>query len=353
MIVNARFLTQRLTGVQRHAVEISLALHEIDPAIKFVAPKNIIHQEIADKLSAELFGHFKGYFWEQYELPKYMQKYAPNDILINLANSAPISYKNKVATIHDTAPLRHPEWYSRKFAIAYKMLLPHVAGSSRVVFSDSDFSRNEISDLFGTDKDKIRVIYCGVGRQFQPTASEASSENYILSVASLEPRKNFAGLIRAFSLLNKHDTKLIIVGSPSRIFAKSELDKILPDSHRVEFAGYVDDIKLMELYRGARLFVFPSLYEGFGLPPLEAMACGCPCAVSKAGSLPEVCGEAALYFNPHDPADIAVKIDMILSDSELRENLIEKGLKQARKYDWKKSALELYTAVKSLQESTN
>ena len=339
--------------MQRHAVEISLALHEIDPAIKFIAPKNIIHGDIAERLKTEIYGRFKGYFWEQYELPKYMKKYAPDDILINLANSAPISYKNKAATIHDTAPLRHPEWYSRKFAIAYKMLLPRVARSSRVVFSDSDFSRDEISDLFGTDKNKIKVIYCGVGRQFQPASSKASSENYILSVASLEPRKNFAGLIQAFSLLNRHDTKLIIAGSPSHIFAKSELDKILPDSRMVEFAGYVDDNKLVELYRGAGLFVFPSLYEGFGLPPLEAMACGCPCAVSKAGSLPEVCGEAALYFNPHDPADIAAKIDMILSDSELRENLIEKGLKQARKFDWKKSALELYTAIKRLQESTN
>ncbi|MEW5923017.1 MAG: glycosyltransferase family 1 protein [Candidatus Zixiibacteriota bacterium] len=351
MIVNARFLTQRLTGVQRHAIEMSLALHEIDPEIKFVAPKNIIHEDVAERLSAEFFGHFTGYLWEQYELPKYIKKHAPDRILINLANSAPISYKNKAATIHDTAPLRHPGWYSRKFAITYKMLLPRVVRSSKIIFSDSEFSKNEISALLGTDKRKIKVIYCGVGRHFRPESSEihkTSPENYILSVASLEPRKNFAGLIQAFSMLKERDIKLVIAGSSSHIFAKHEPGKILIDKQRVEFVGYVDDNRLVELYREARLFVYPSLYEGFGLPPLEAMACGCPCAVSDAGSLPEVCGEAALYFNPHDPADIAAKIEMILSDSDRRESLIKSGLIQARKFDWKRSALELYAAAKSL-----
>ncbi|PKK83752.1 MAG: glycosyltransferase family 1 protein [candidate division Zixibacteria bacterium HGW-Zixibacteria-1] len=356
MIVNARFLTQRLTGVQRHAIEMSLALKEIHPDIKFVAPKNIIHKDIAEQLKAKVIGRFTGYLWEQYELPMYMKKHASGKILINLANTAPVASKNKVATIHDTAPLRHPEWYSWKFAAAYKLLIPRVAKSSRIIFSDSNFSKSEIADLFGIDHDKIIVIYCGVGQQFQSAISDEqniSPEDYILCVASLEPRKNFIRLVKAFNHLKSHNLKLVIAGSSSSIFADNKLHKMLDDSKRIEFTGYIDDDRLIELYQEARLFVYPSLYEGFGLPPLEAMACGCPCAVSNAGSLPEVCGKAALYFNPYDPADIAEKMDMILSDNVLGQNLIENGLLHAQKFDWNKSASELLEAILSLDKPSD
>ena len=351
MIVNARFLTQNLTGVQRHAIEISLVLKKLQPDIRFIAPKNIIHDKIAEILGAEIIGHFTGYIWEQYELPRFMKNQGHGGLLINLANMAPINYKNKIVTIHDTAPLRHPEWYSWKFATVYKWLLPRVAKSSRIIFSVSAFSKNEIADVLEIDRAKIEVIHGAANQRFSRLKSNETdipTQDYILCVASIDPRKNFTRLLEAFSLLDRRNLKLIIVGSKSKVFAESTLDKTESLSDQIEFTGHISDERLIELYRHAGLFVYPSLYEGFGLPPLEAMACGCPCVVSDSGSLPEICGEAAVYCDPYDSNDIAAKINQVLSDKNLRQRLIENGHTQARKFNWEKSAQRLLETIKKL-----
>jgi len=352
VIVNARFLTQKLTGVQRYAIEISRALKEIQPDIRFLSPKNIIHKNIAEELKVEIIGNHTGYIWEQWDLPRYLKKNAPGKILINPANVAPLSYHNKVVTIHDTAPIRHPEWYSWRFAMTYKWLLPRVAKSSRIIFSDSEFSKKEIVSLLGVPPDKIEVIYCAADKRFRNTAEKIDGDsdgNYILCVASLDPRKNFTRLVAAINLLPEKRLKLVIVGTESGIFADSDLEKSLGQNDLIEFTGRVDDHRLIKLYQNARLFVYPSLYEGFGLPPLEAMACGCPCVVSDSGSLPEICGDAAVYCDPADPQSIADKVRLVLDDDDLRRSMIQKGLEQAKKYSWQRSAAQLLAIVKGLK----
>ena len=138
--------------------------------------------------------------------------------------------------------------------------------------------------------------------------------------------------------------------SKSSIFADPALEKKLAKNDLIEFTGCVDDDRLIELYKNARLFVYPSLYEGFGLPPLEAMACGCPCVVSDSGSLPEVCGEAAVYCDPSDSKDIADKINTVLIDDKIRRDLIGKGLNQAGKFSWQRSAEKILAALEGLEK---
>jgi len=356
MIINVRFLTQKLTGVQRYALELSLVIKKMRPDTHFLAPKNIIHKDIAAELGAKIIGRHTGYIWEQWELPRYITENQPGAVLFNPANVAPVSYRNKVVTIHDTAPLRHPEWYSWKFATAYKYLLPKVAESSKLIFADSNFSKSEIVSFLAVDESKIRVIYCAADQKFRNIAvkkNDAPESDYILCVASLDPRKNFARLSGAFDYLENTGLRLVVVGRKSNIFADPDLESMLLQDDRFEFTGQIDDNRLIELYRNARLFVYPSLYEGFGLPPLEAMACGCPCVVSRSGSLPEVCADAAVYCDPHNPRDIADKILMVLDDEKLRADLIRKGHDRAEYFDWQKSAGQLLEAVEALEESAD
>lgn len=355
MFVNARFLTQRVTGVQRYAIEMSRKLKQLRPDLGFLAPHNILHKDLAAEFNVEVIGKRTGYYWEQVELPSYLTKHHPDSVLVNLANVAPIRYRNKIVTIHDVAPLQHPEWYSRRFAYAYRFLLPIVARTSTRIVSDSDFSRREISRLFGVSENLIEVVPCATSREFgQARSSEKKvpTEPYVLSVASLDPRKNFDRLIKAFIRLDLPDVRLVIVGSESQLFSSPGLRDSTGAVTNIIFTGPVDDDHLRALYSHARLFVYPSLYEGFGLPPLEAMACGCPCVVSDTASLPEVCGNAALYCDPYDIGDIADKMTQVLSNTSLRNKLVERGHKRAMQFSWEKSARALLRIIQNARPQT-
>ena len=341
LVVNCRFLTQRITGVQRYAIEISRRLKNIQPSTRFVTPRNILHKELARELGAEIIGKRTGYYWEQIELPAFMKKSSPGGLLINLANMAPIRYPNKIVTIHDVAPLRFPRSYSRRFSYTYKLMLPLITRTSQSIISDSHFSKEELTQLLAVPESRVRVIPAAVSSPFnsgRDNSVEVCEKPYILSVASLDPRKNFARLLEAFSLLKKGTIKLVIVGSENRVFSSESMKSLKRVKPNVIFTGPVEDNCLKALYDNAALFVYPSLYEGFGLPPLEAMACGCPCVVSSAASLPEVCGDAALYCDPYDVDDIASKISMVLSDDQLRRDLIHRGRERVKRFSWDKSA---------------
>lgn len=348
MFVNARFLTQRVTGVQRYAIEISRKLRKLNPDIRFLAPHNILHKDLAGEFQVEIVGRRTGYYWEQVELPAYLKKHHPDAVLVNLANVAPIRYRNKIVTIHDVAPIKHPQWYSKRFAYTYRLLLPLIARSSTRIISDSNFSKLEISRLFKVSEDSINVVPCATSPEFglgDVAGDKITEEPFILSVASLDPRKNFDRLIEAFLKLDLSDIRLVIVGSENRVFSSKKLKSLIRSAPNIVFTGSVDDTQLRSLYHRARLFVYPSLYEGFGLPPLEAMTCGCPCVVSNAASLPEVCGDAGLYCDPYDIEDIGDKINQVLSNADLRSELVRRGLQRAREFNWDKSARKLLDII--------
>lgn len=352
--INARFLTQKVTGVQRYATEMSMQLKKLYPKIKFVAPKNVIHKKLASGLEAEIYGNLTGHLWEQTELLRYLKSQG-NPLLLNLANTAPISYKNQIVTICDLSFLRHPEWFSRKFYYYYRFLIPQITKNSLKIVTISKFSKNEIMNLLNISEHKIKVIYCGVDEKFinHTIANAAVSnkyKNYILAVSSLDPRKNFKNLISAFKKLALPDTQFVIVGSENRVFANNELKKFI-NTRNIVFTGYVSDKELIALYKNAKLFVFPSLYEGFGLPPLEAMACGCPVVVSNVASLPEVCGDAAYYVDPYNVESIAEGMQKVLTDDTLRQSLIQKGIERAKLFSWEKSAKEHIKVFKEVLNS--
>ncbi|HEX5285590.1 MAG TPA: glycosyltransferase family 1 protein [Polaromonas sp.] len=336
-----------MTGVQRYALEISKQLYRLLPHIKFLAPKNIIQHEAALALGVETIGTRQGHAWEQIDLPLFLkQKGSP--LLVNLANTAPLLYPNKAITLHDVAFERFPENFTWKFRLAYQLATPRILKSSRKIMTVSEFSKSEICKVYGTPPSKVAVIPNAVSAEFH-RASAPATERYLLAVSSLNRQKNFHGLVEAFGQLTQNTHKLYIVGSLNNNFADPGLVRKIESDPRIELLGRVSDEDLVTLYSGADAFIFPSFYEGFGLPPLEAQACGCPVIASNTASLPEVCRDSALYCSPYDTNDIAEKIQLLISKPELAEDLKEKGFANFMRYSWEDSAMQLAQVLRGLQ----
>lgn len=352
IFVNARFLTQEITGVQRHAIELSKRLKRLSPEIRFISPRNVIHKDAAKELSVEITGKGTGHYWEQVELPLYLKKHG-GGLLVNLANTAPLYYKQKIITIHDTGFLKNPRWYSKKFYYFYRFLIPRIAKNSLKIITDSEFARREIIETLKIPESKVLVVYCAPSSVFQNRPGETGENrfgDYILTVSSLDPRKNLERTILAFKKLNRADVKLVIVGAEKKIFASPDLEDLIQKDDRIILTGYVADEELVSLYRHAKFFIFASLYEGFGLPPLEAMACDCPCVVSSVASLPEVCGSAVLYCDPYSIEDIADNILKMFVDNELRTGLIKRGRERIKMFGWEKSARVMLKVLEELSQ---
>ena len=269
----------------------------------------------------------------------------------------------KVAVIHDVALRKNPAWnkflYTRSFLFQLQRFLMNIDG----IIADSEATKKDLRDLYGVPGEKITVIPLAVdcGR-FQPVpASEISPEvdrvtggnDYILFVSTLEPRKNIPNILRAFAQLKKSGVKekLLLVGRKGwlcdEIFRTWE-ELGLKDE--VVFVGYTGDALLPHFYSRARFLIFPSFYEGFGLPILEAMACGCPVITSNLSSMPEVAGDAALLVNPYDVKEISEAMGRLLQDEGLRENLRLKGTERVKLFSWEKTAretLKVFTKVMS------
>jgi glycosyltransferase involved in cell wall biosynthesis len=339
IIINAKFLTQPTTGVQRFAGEISRYIKKYHPDIVFVAPHNIIHHKLATELGAQAIGKFTGVLWEQYELPKFL-KTLHNPLLLNLANVAPLFYQNQVITIHDLGFYTHPEWYSFKFKAFYNFLIPKIIRNSKQIITVSEFSKKEITKHFAVRQDKVEVVYNAVSSSFfsTPSLPTRDQKDYLLAVSSLDPRKNFRHLIKAFNAISGNAVELYIVGSESKTFADPEIKSLIVQNPRIKLLGYVTDEQLVQLYQHAKLFIYPSLYEGFGIPPLEAMACGCPTIVSDLDVMKEIFADACHFIDPHDLADLTNSINYILDNKTYRDQLRAKGFETVKRYSWESSA---------------
>ncbi len=351
IFINSRFLTQKITGSQRFAIEISRQLKKLAPdRFKFVAPKNIIHWSIVKELNAEIIGINTGHIWEQIDLPLYLKKQG-SPLVLNLVNTAPLFYKNKIVVIHDVSWKHFPYTVSKKFYLWYKFLIPKIAKNSKLLLTVSNFSKKDLVKELKINEDKIEIIYNSVSDNFK--FLNLSREKIILSVASLQPYKNLEGLIKAFVLLKNSDKfsdfKLVLVGGYNKkVFSNTKIFEMAEGRSDIVFTGYLSDDELIKYYNKASLFVFPSFFEGFGIPPLEAMACGCPCVVSNVASLPEVCGDAAYYVNPYDVDDIARGIEKVLTDESLRQALIKKGFENVKRFSWQESAKKIIEVISNL-----
>ncbi len=257
-----------------------------------------------------------------------------------------------VVTVHDVFAWSCPGTSTLLDTLIYRHWLPRVLPRVDTVITDSQASKADIVRFLGIPAARVRVIYVGVSAAFRPASqseiavvrsSYGLSDRYILFVGSVEKRKNLRGLLRAYACLRRMEETcpLVVAGVRRRKYtAIMETLWELDLEKHVIFTGYVPDADLPALYSGADLFVFPSLYEGFGLPPLEAMACGTPVVCSNAASLPEVVGDAAITVDPYDVEGLAEAMRRVLTDANLRQELREKGLQRAKQFTWERAARE-------------
>ena len=264
----------------------------------------------------------------------------------------------KMITIHDLSFLRYPEFFSLRKNIWHQALnVRKMLKRFDTVVAVSENTKRDIVDLAGIPEERVRVIYSGLGERYRPISRQAEPdrfaavqkkyalpENFILCLSTLEPRKNIAGLIRAYGLFrdansNFKDIKLVIAGSRgwkfADIFREWGESKYRAD---IKFIGYVDKDDKAYLYNLASLFVYPSFYEGFGFPPLEAAACGLPVIASSSSSLPEVMGKGALLVDPFNISEIALAMAMIINDHNLASGLIEEGKGLRDRFSWEKTS---------------
>jgi glycosyltransferase involved in cell wall biosynthesis len=310
-----------LGGVERWARELAARLPAIRPGgyVVLRPPPALAHRA--------------GHAWEQVALPL---RAARMRALLCPANLAPLGYPRTALIVHDAAVLRHPGWYSGAYAAWQRLLLPALARRARRLITVSEFSRRELAELLGVE---AHVVPGGVDERFAPGADPEPARRalglarpYVLTVASHTARKNLGALLPAARALRADGIDVVVAGGHRPQFA--------PEAGlgELRLLGHVDDALLPGLYTGAEAFALPSRYEGFGLPVLEAMACGTPVIAARAGALPETCGGAAVLAEPTGEA-FADALGRLLRDSGERARLRAAGLARASAFSWDAAAL--------------
>jgi len=359
LAINARFRTRPLTGVERFATEVVARLGgSADSGSDFD------HGRIVEHAPDPPLAGLRGHAWEQFALPRRLDRDA---ILFSPCNTGPLAVVRQLVVVHDAAVWDCPEGFSAPFRHLYRQLLPALAKRAAAVATVSEFSRSRLAPRLGIAAEAILVLGNAAGPAFSPgepkdlpspgpSGSDAPPPGPVfLCVGSMDPRKNLSRLVKAW--LELQDRRLLpetarlqfVGGANPRNFADFER----PEGHGIDWLGRLDDAELVRRYREADAFVYPSTYEGFGLPPLEAMACGCPVLLSAEASLPEVGGPpydpadpassgAALYFDPFSEAQIAAALLRFLELSpEAREQLRRNALARAAEFSWDRIAAKL------------
>lgn len=333
--INGRFLTQNITGVQRYAIEIVKALdkylndNNLNDEYKFeiVCPKNIKQKLNLKNIEIKKIGKLKGHLWEQIELPLYVK----NKFLFNFCNCAPLIKKNQIVTIHDVAVCAVPYAYSRSFRIWYKFMYKILTSRLKKIFTVSEFSKKELNKYFNIPLERIEVTYNGIDhmKNIKPDENIFSKfsiekNNYVLAVSSLNPSKNFKLILETAKILPEINF-VIAGGNNSNVFKKQGLEI----SSNVKFIGYVNDEELVALYKYACCFVYPSIYEGFGIPPLEAIYFNCFVILSDIEVFKEIYGDNVLYCELNNVNVFKEKILKLYNDKNIINN------KQfLKKYKW-------------------
>jgi len=367
--INGRFLAVKQTGVQRAAYNLIRSLVSVDRENEYFlfTPQEHVNNSDWDYENVTVVPSrlsevkaVRKLLWEQISLPRLAKKYKI-DILHSPANTAPFFYRGKsIINIHDLCFVVNPHWYSFTFRTMYNLLVPRLARRASKVITNSNNSRNDLLQFCNLPAERVSQVYWAVDNCFleENNANAPSTiehDDYILCVSSLDPRKNIKNLLQAYEIMRVNHphikSKLILIGGESPLFADENLKVQLYESD-VIFKGFVNEETLMDYYRGARLCVYPSLYEGFGFPPLEAMATGVPVVSSSTSSLPEVVGNAALMVNPYDVNQIAESMAQVLDNPEVAERLIKEGKKQVRRFNWYRVARNVLAIYYEVHQSS-
>jgi len=278
--------------------------------------------------------------------PKYDLYWQPNFIPKRM------KAKKVVTTVHDFSFYIQPEWHPKERFKYYKKNFWKKASASDWIITGSNFTKQEIISYMGFPEEKISVIYHAVDHDLYKTYDKnilqgtknkfKLNNDFLLFVGSIEPRKNLLNLLKAYHFLSdelKEKYPLVLVGFKGWE-NKEIMQEIEQEKEHIKYLGYLSDEELAHVYNMATLFIFPSLYEGFGIPPLEAMACGTAVIASNVAALPEACGDAAEYIDPNNSHDISEKITTLLTDETKRNALVEKGFKHSKHFTWEKAAKE-------------
>jgi len=358
IVINTIPLFSPLTGVGHYIYNLLIEFQRLRPDIQYTFYYGYFGKKLKVYGEAAVFDRLREWAKKSPVVSPYARKLKDTLVQINLRkydlyfepNFIPLNIRSKkiVATVHDFSFHLHPEWHPRERTEYFSRNFFKRIEKADLIITGSRYIEREAFDLFNGKGLRIVTIYYGYDDALFHPNKKAEEEkaspsgNYILFVGSIEPRKNLLGLLKAYLLLPeyvKKDFQLLLIGYKG--WGNQEIVERMDQlKGRVHYLGYLNNEELAALYRGASCLVFPSFYEGFGLPPLEAMACGCPVIVSNIASLPEVCGDAAYYVNPYDVESIAEGMYKVLTDEDLRRSLIEKGLERAKLFSWEKCAKE-------------
>lgn len=361
LAVNARFLTRPASGVDRVAIELLKALAARPDVARLILlhPKSAalhlawledLPPALRSKLELRPCGRgLRGHLWEQLALPFA----ARGRLLLSLCSTGPLLHRDQVVMIHDAQVWDAPHSYSRAFRLLYRLLLPRLARHVRHVLTVSDFARQRLEDLGIAPLGMPQVVPNGADHILRIAADPGTlarhglhAGGYLLAIGNLAPHKNLACLLEAAAARPQGAAELIVAGGmDARVFADAGL-RARPGTRLI---GRVSDAELRALYEGALALVFPSLTEGFGLPPVEAMACGCPVLATTGGAVPEICGPAALYVDPTDRAGWTEAMTRIAATPALRADLTAGGHARAAIYRWADSAEALLRRVRPPQ----
>lgn len=293
LVINGRFLSQTVTGVQRSALELSTLLIDLVPDIKFIVPQNTSCDDAAITDRSVFLGRLQGTLWEQTELAAYMRRHG--GVLLNLCNTAPLAWSRNIVMIHDLGVFENPAWYSDRFARWYRFLTPRILRKALMVLTVSEFSKNELVRRFGIPDEKVHVVHNHVPLALLP-GSPVPKENLILHVGSFTDRKNVSFIIEAFRNAGRKDLRLVLCGSEQPDL--SNRSTVTRNDENISVLTGVDDRGLRELYAKAGYIVCASHYEGFGMPVLEGIAHGANPILSDIPVFKELYPEGPIYFSP-------------------------------------------------------
>jgi glycosyltransferase involved in cell wall biosynthesis len=366
-----RIFRKKKHGMDIVAIELIRNLQAADTQNKYVVfVKDDTDDHVIEETKNFRIVRIKGGpypYWEQVLLPRAAAQHGVQ-LLHCTSNTAPLRIGiPTIVTVHDIIYLEKinltkGSWYQRIGNLYRRWNVPRIVGKAARIITVSDFEKRRISEYFSGKKDKICTIYNGVGTHFHkvtaPDVLQSARvkyklpEKYVFYLGNTDPKKNMEGVLKALSILRKRnelDFTLLMLDI-DRDFLNNMAEKIgdVVILKHITFSGYVPNEELPAIYSLATAFLYPSLRESFGIPILEAMACGVPVVTSNTSSMPEVAGDAAVFADPFDPESIASSLKRVLDDDELRARLTERGYSRAARFTWKNNAVEtlrLYSSV--------
>ncbi|SFO87963.1 glycosyltransferase family 4 protein [Hydrogenimonas thermophila] len=367
IIINAIPLLSKKTGVGRYIYEITKSIinsneFKLSFYYGYISEEFLDNSKIQNTFLKKIILKFDFLkrivrkiliFYSRFNKKKYELYWEPNFIPYK-----GIKADKLIISVHDFSFILYKDFHPKERVEYFENnFFPNIYRSD-VIICFSYFTKKEILDILKIDEKKVKVIYHGVDHNLFKVYNDFNinftlPKKFIFCVGSIEPRKNLLGLLNAYNQLDeniKEKYKLVLVGFKGWN-NDSIMDMINKNNKYVHYLGFISDKELAKVYNLASLFVYPSFYEGFGLPVLEAMACGTPVITSNVSSLPEVGGDAVVYCNPYDVVDIKNKIKMVLNNENLQEEMIKKGLKRAQEFTWEKAAEEHIKVFKEVLDS--